>query len=368
MQAASFALLAFLWDETSHIDASGQSHSVAFICIGFFIAASGGLLALLILPYLVRFPARALSALLAGSSTGGMILALTAIGQGVSSDRSCAKTNSSIVLVQYFAESFTASDVTISPPKHELNFSVRGFYLCITAVLILGILTFLALEHLEICQRVKVQIPDIVVRQTNMPAYKPDPISDSGIQENNYQSIDNAVQQDISEMVSGSAKNTNILNGVQSLSASCSTNTDIDEIKDHSSVHDDKDPLNTVPDNSEIQQVHTLSNVQLGLYMSFGFVCVLIPVLMSGVLTYAAMPYGALTYSMAQKLQLLVIPIVCVLPILTPTLRVPHGFVLTLGSCIPSSYIVYLACVSPNPPLLGSTTGSLLVVSHLNIF
>ena len=297
-----------------------------------------------------------------------MILALTAIGQGFSSDRSCAKTNGSMVLMQYFAESSTASDVTISPPDHDLNFSVKGFYLCISAVLILGILVFLALEHLEICQRVKVQIPDIVVTQTSRPSNKHVPTSDSGIVDDNYQSIDNAAQQDNPEIVSGSAKNSNILDSVQSPSASCSSSTDINEIEGHFSVRGEKDPLNTVPDNSEIQQVHTLSNVQLGLYLSFGFFCVLIPVIMSGVLTYAAMPYGALTYSMAQKLQLLVIPIVCVLPILTPTLRVPHSFVLTLGSFFPSSYIVYLACASPNPPLLGSTTGILLVVSHSIIY
>ena len=107
------------------------------------------------MPYLVRFPARALSALLAGSSTGGMILALIAIGQGVSSIHPCDKTNKSMTLImQSLPESSTVSNVTIPPPKHELNFSVKEFYICISAipdVRDFGLYCSRALTHLSTC-------------------------------------------------------------------------------------------------------------------------------------------------------------------------------------------------------------------------
>ena len=225
----------------------------------------------------------------------------------------------------------------------------------------LGILAFIALEHLHICQRVKVQRPDSVVTTTNSA-----PSSDSNKVENNYRSIDNTTQQHVPDTVSDGVNDivNNILNDAESGAASCRSNTDRNTIEDHHSGHGDQ-VLNTLPHNSEMQDVY--SNQQHGfhhVYLSFGFICILTSVLLSGILTYAGMPYGAFTYSMAQKLQLLVIPIVCMLPILTPTLRVPHGLVLILGSWIPGSYIVYLASVSPNPPLIGSTAGSLLMVSR----
>ena len=151
-------------------------------------------------------------------------------------------------------------------------------------------LVFVALEHIEIFQRVHVHTEDkvnVVTKSGMSFSHKNALISESEIIESFHRSIDSTTR-----CISDGTSNSTILDAVRLGATSHTSSTDKDEMNDNHSVADETDIPNTVPGVTASMQMHIISNKQLGFYLYFGFICLLTPVLVTGVLTYAAMPYG----------------------------------------------------------------------------
>lgn len=78
--------------------------------------------------------------------------------------------------------------------------------------------------------------------------------------------------------------------------------------------------------------------------------------------SYSCLPYGNTAYHLAVTLSNMANPLACCVAYFLPTHKVSYVTIWTiLGTCI-SSYIIVLASLSPVPPLVGYTSGEVLMV------
>ena len=81
--------------------------------------------------------------------------------------------------------------------------------------------------------------------------------------------------------------------------------------------------------------------------------------------TYSSLPYSNTAYTLSVRLSTVANPLVCFLALFLPCTSLTGTTVLTLLGTGGAVYQVYLAAMSPFPPLLGTVMGELLVVSRL---
>ncbi|XP_013917648.1 PREDICTED: solute carrier family 52, riboflavin transporter, member 2 [Thamnophis sirtalis] len=127
-------LLAFFWQETRPLGAS--RYSLALLVLLFFLALVDCTSSVTFLPYMRRLPSRHLTTYFVGEGLSGLLPGLVALGQGASAAR-CV--NASLVgngTTELLAE------------YQEAHFSIRTFFLLLSAMMALSLAAFLVLNHL----------------------------------------------------------------------------------------------------------------------------------------------------------------------------------------------------------------------------
>lgn len=126
-------LLAFFWRETRPLGAS--QYSLALLVLLFFLALVDCTSSVTFLPYMRRLPPQHLTTYFVGEGLSGLLPGLVALGQGVSAARcvnaSLLGNGTTELLTEY----------------QEARFSVRTFFLLLSAMMTLSLAAFLVLNH-----------------------------------------------------------------------------------------------------------------------------------------------------------------------------------------------------------------------------
>ena len=79
--------------------------------------------------------------------------------------------------------------------------------------------------------------------------------------------------------------------------------------------------------------------------------------------SYSSLPYSNMAYTLSVRLSTVANPLACFLALFLPSRSIFGTAFLTLLGTGGAAYQIYLAVMSPFPPLLGSVMGEFLVVS-----
>lgn len=96
--------------------------------------------------------------------------------------------------------------------------------------------------------------------------------------------------------------------------------------------------------------------------------CLLSNGFMPSIQSYACGPYGNIAYHLAATLSSLASPLAALSTMFLKRSSPKVVGILSLFGTALASYIIVMAAMSPSPPLMGETWGSVLIVSHYIIF
>lgn len=90
--------------------------------------------------------------------------------------------------------------------------------------------------------------------------------------------------------------------------------------------------------------------------------------LFPGLQTFSSLPYGNWAYHLTANLAAISNPIACFVAMFVPRTSIRTIRVLGACSTVLAIYIIFIALNSPNPPLIGSMIGPILIVSKTKVF
>ncbi len=79
--------------------------------------------------------------------------------------------------------------------------------------------------------------------------------------------------------------------------------------------------------------------------------------------SYSSLPYSNMAYTLSVRLSTVANPVACFMALFLPSQSLTGTAILTMLGTAGATYQVYLAAMSPLPPLLGTAVGEFLVVS-----
>ena len=308
--AMATTLLAFLWQETANVN--GFEHSTALLALQAVLAVLDCTSTVAFLSYMARFQPQYLTGLYIGEGLCGMIPALISFLQGNGLEAECIFNNNT---GNYFSPTSDTNDGDNHPDVYavypEPAFSVRTFLL-ITALLIVvfGI--------------------SFTLLQSKLPYWRREQRPQDWLLPAEYTTIVDINNRDVSNNTS----NLNYMVG----KVNQIVNTASSEI-------------------TKCKFVYILSLIS--------WACVLANTTLSSIAPYASLPYGQTSYVMSVRLVTLANPLASLVALFLPTRSLVTISIHTLLGTLAMVYQLYLASVSPCPPLKHTEAGIALNVSTL---
>lgn len=305
-------LLVFLWKDTSYI--GGYKHSTGLLFAVFLLSLVDCTSSVVFLPYMSIFKPQYISALYFGEGLSGLVPSLVALGQGVGKTICVNKTK----IVNQTMNITKLEEEYVQP-----NFPVENFFYFLFSIMIICGLSFALLNYLPYCKKEHVSSDSDIASQAKFV---------NGHSTRNawkYEQFDNPTED----------------------------NEQADDISDHD-----------LGSRCEVSVDNTASCFKLT-KTKFIYLLVLIAIinaLTNGVLpaiqSYACIPYGSETYHLVATLSIIANPLACAAAFFLPVLSAKIISSTTSVGTALSIYILVLAAHSPNPPLVGQVSGSVLVI------
>ena len=324
VESVAALLLVFFWKETSLV--AGEEHSTALLVLMFFLSLNDCTSSVVFLPFMNIFKPQYMTSYFVGEGFSGLLPSLVSLGQGVGQVE-CHE-------VSFVNSTTNITEYSVQPIYLPPNFPVEDFFYFLFAMMITCGIAFIMLNHLPYCKSEHVQ------KNSPSATYSPDTMVDS----NNYE-----LGAEIATVGSSTQKFIDMSN--------------IDHEEDHGVRH-----ANRLFIKSESYDVESVAHSKMSActYFYFLMLTAWMNALTNGVLpsiqSYACLPYGSQPYHLAVTLSNIANPVACFivffLPVKSKTLI---GGIASVGSLI-SVYILFLAATSPEPPLVESLAGSVLVV------
>ena len=107
---------------------------------------------------------------------------------------------------------------------------------------------------------------------------------------------------------------------------------------------------------------HLSKSIFVYLLLIQAWVCALSNGFLPSVQSYSCLPYGNLAYHLAVTLSAMANPVACFIAYFFPIANIALITVFTFIGTTISSYIVVLAALSPEPPLVNYSSGEALMV------
>ncbi|KAL7294686.1 hypothetical protein TKK_0011988 [Trichogramma kaykai] len=296
-------LTAFLYNKTSSI--GQENYSIALLVLTFFVASIGCTSSVLFMPYLRNFKEVYLMSYFIGEGLSGLLPSIVALVQGINENSSNCN-NSSID-----SEQETSSQ----------RFSTQAYFLFIFSCMLLSVIAFFLLEHLDSIKIEKLPTNASCRDTENVP----------------------------------SEESTSVL-------AKSSTSEGNSEHK-HVCVNVLQETSNVEISNNECEQTFgQLSVKDIFLYVLLGGICMLGHGLLLGIQPYSCSPYGDIVYHLTMIFSQISNPTACLLTMwFTVRSRKIINFLAIVILAL-SCYVSYLAFSSPHPPLQQSLIGKILVI------
>ena len=310
---AGCVLLAMFWWHTGHV--AGAERSVALLSLVVMLALVDTTSCVVYLPFMMRFKAHYIPVYLAGEEMGGLITGLIGLAQGASSGFTCAN-----VTKVEFDNSTGLNETVITTVMHkkEPYFSVSVFFVCLALIMLTSLLAFIALNHAPFAKREKLKSERAIIlslQQTNAASH----------------SYSSAIPLKAPKVQP---------KGTEAHSLP-STNQPF--------------PSPGPPEMQRQRLAFCLIVIVLGTFVQYG----LVPTILS----FACLPYGSMTYTLAVRLSTVVTPLTALLAFVLPSSSLKFMSACLAISTGAAAYIVFLAFKSPWPPLLHSIAGGFLAVS-----
>ena len=309
--SAACLLLVFMWKDTSYI--GGYKHSTGLLFAVFLLSLADCTSSVVFLPYMSIFKPQYISALYFGEGLSGLVPSFVALGQGVGKTVCVNKTE---VVNQ------TMNITTLQEEYLPPNFPVESFFYFLFSIMIVCGLAFSLLNYLPYCTKEHVSSDMDVASQARF--INGETAEDSW----KYKSFQNPDDDNEDE-----------------------ANREVD-----SQCH-----CEVIIENSNGFKL-TKSNFIYLLALVF-----IINALTNGILSssqpYATIPYGSETYHLVATLSMIANPLACGVAFFLPILSSKIISGTTSMGLLMAVYLLVLAAQSPDPPLIGQTSGSVLVVS-----
>ncbi len=305
------ALLIFFWDETNYI--FGEERSTSLLLLSFFLAMVDTTSSVVFLPYMANFKVQYMSAFYIGEGMSGFLPAMVGLIQGVGSDPDCR--NISVG----GGNDTNTTEYALVPFYDPPLFSVEIFFIFLLCMLISSGVSFSILNFSGYCKhemiRTKVVNADFA--------------------------FDNQIELENSE------KTSYIITNNGDKTPQDHTRIQLDEIGR------DKDSFR-------------LNKIEFAyLFLS----SIVINGLSNGVIpstaSYSALPYGNRAYNLSTRIGMAANPLACFIALFLPCKSLPTLGGLTLSGIALAGYQLYLADMSPRPPLQEDAVGEFLVVRAL---
>ncbi|XP_058802096.1 solute carrier family 52, riboflavin transporter, member 3-A-like [Phymastichus coffea] len=300
-------LLAFFYDKTSNI--SGQDHSIVLILLTFFTATVSCTSSVLFMPYLRNFKECYLFSYFIGEGLSGVMPSVIALIQGINETSICNNSTNSL-------------QVTVASLA---RFSPQDYFLFLFSCLILSTIAFALLENLSFIKTEKMSFE----------------ISDHNSS-------------------NGETENCHCRKQVSVLSKSSMADNDISEkyiCVDNYKTTDER--------SSTVFYTKNINGIILTdsyLYALLSMICLFANGFLPSLQPYSCLSYGNMTYHLSATFSQISNPSVCLLAMWFVTYSRKIINWLSFFIFILSSYVMYLAISSPNPPLKNSDFGKALVI------
>ena len=328
--AMATTLLAFLWQQTTNVN--GLEHSTALLALQAVLAVLDCTSTVVFLSYMARFQPQYLTGLYIGEGLCGMIPALISFLQGNGLEAECIFNNNTS---NYSSPTSDINSGDTYPDLHavypEPAFSVRTFLLITALLIVISGISFTLLQKLPYCRREHRNQTSLEMQTEHTP-----------IVESSNEEI----------MSNGLRNQTDASNNTLNLN---STSEKVHKV------------ANTCTTSSEISKGEFVYIVCLT-----GWACILANTTLPSIAPYASLPYGQTSYVMSVRLVTLANPLASLVALFLPTRSLVTISIHTLLGTLAMVYQLYLASVSPCPPLKHTEAGIALNVStqytvHLQI-
>lgn len=321
----STLFLAFYWDHTSMI--GGVNHSTSLLTFALILALVDCTSSVVFLPFMAVFKQQYMTPFYIGEGLSGLLPSVVALGQGAG-EYDCLNTSS---------VNKTTNETTwsIQPHLKTPAFPVEDFFFFLCAMMVVCGLAFTALNFLQYCKREYAPEKNYLESQNQTPESGSDTsleLSHEGICPSQTHSEQSTVAS--SHPRNPSSSKANLLG---------STADRVSTLK-----NDENAPISNLVYVVMLVVTAWVNGLGNGVFPS--------------IQTYSCLPYGQTTYNLAVKLSNLANPLACFMAFFLPVKshKVIGGLV-GVGTLI-GGYIMVTAAMSPLPPLVDQTFGSVLVV------
>lgn len=298
--AVTCILMSFFWDYTAHI--AGAERSAALFAMVFFLSFVDCTSCVVFLPFMSRMKSVYMPSYIAGEEMGGMISGFVGLVQGIGGEPQCIN-----VTKQVFNETvnsyynITALQQYQEPPR----FSVSFFFLFLFGMMCMSVIAFTLLNYSSYCKREMVK-------------------------EDNGQT--DREGEEMLEKINGHVPDVML-----------------------------KDELKVKEVNAENPPFSECRFALLVFY--FAYIAFFMYGLGPCILSFAVLPYGYFEYNLSIRLSTVINPLVAL-----STFFLQTSSTVVIGICTAianglSFFGIYMALMSPSPPLAGTTEGSIMVVS-----
>ncbi|XP_012946327.1 solute carrier family 52, riboflavin transporter, member 3-B [Aplysia californica] len=327
-------LLAFLWQHRTYI--GGVEHSTAMLALNFFLAVGDCTSSVSFYAFMAHMKPQYMPSLLLGEGLSGMLPAMIALGQGagqiycvnVTSDVNVTAANAT------FSTTPAAPSYHMEPRFTSARFPVRTYFIILTAIIACSGIAFLLLNFWKYCQSEFVS--------TSSKDYEYIVPGSDGQKVLSYGSIESGGGADNPAYVTTEEENVNTVRKSSKQAAEDANrngNGIIFRLR-RSLVVDNMSPFQFF--------IHQITLVLINMTFT---------TFLSTIQVYSTLPYGLRVYHLATTLVQIANPVACFFAVfLLVRSQVFIVFCTLLGQvCV--AYIIYLASMSPEPPMIAETAG-----------
>ena len=320
--ATSCLLLAFLWNTTTII--GGVEHSTWLFVLSSCLALVDCTSSVVFLPYMSIFKPQYMTAYFIGEGLSGLIPGLVGLAQGLGGDAVCVNTSTVI------QNKTTGNNITVFRAEEEYQepvFSVQIFFFVLFALMCISGISFSFLQWTSFCRRETVRSK---ISCNIRPNFTP---------VNQVDESPETVKPDLSK-------------DIPSL-----------EVSDRNRKNSPAE-ANIRDDDGRDHNKPRLSKTEYALLMFFALWIYTLSIgVLNAVQTYALIPYGHLVYSLSVRLGKILDPLACFFALLVPSQSLRTISVPTFIGTVFTGHQIFLAAMSPTPPLQGELEGKFLCVS-----
>ncbi len=310
-------MMAFMWDRTAVI--GGREVGIGIISLTAALALVDSMSVVIFLPYISRFKPQYITAFFMGEGMCQLIPSLISLLQGVGEDPICLN----VTQINYNQTgNFSYTTFLIYPEYPDPRFSVQAFLLFMFGIMLCSSLAFTLLHFLPYCKKEHASTQDTADRKEEAFLDNGDVVNDPNLED----------KKDIAQL----------------------TEFATNEKQTDAEKEDTGSGRQPMP---KWEFWYCQIYVFLGVLLMYGLV--------PGIQPFSTLPYGSRAYNLSLRLGLTMAPITSFFALFVPTRsKTVLSIVFAVGSGV-SAYQVYLAFMSPYPPLKGTVEGEVIVVSVL---